>query len=75
MRECDSTGRGNAAPGKGEHLPLSNRPPLISDSLRFLCAQKQVKDLQRRLREAETVKQEDIKPVIRPTPEVIDLTQ
>lgn len=36
---------------------------------------KQVKDLQRRLREVEKVKREDIKPVIRPPPEIIDLTQ
>ncbi|KAF9652647.1 hypothetical protein BDM02DRAFT_3108719 [Thelephora ganbajun] len=36
---------------------------------------KQVKDLKRRLREAEKVKQEDIKPAIRTAPEVIDLTQ
>jgi len=36
---------------------------------------KQVKDLQRRLKDTEKVKQEDIKPVIRPPPEVIDLTQ
>ncbi|KAF9787885.1 hypothetical protein BJ322DRAFT_588943 [Thelephora terrestris] len=36
---------------------------------------KQVTDLQRRLRETEKVGREDIKPVIRPAPEVIDLTQ
>jgi len=36
---------------------------------------KQVKDLQRRLSESDKVKREDIKPIIRTTPEVIDLTQ
>ena len=52
----------------------SSHPHLISDLFRFL-QQRQVKDLQRRLREAEKVKREDIKPAIRTTPEVIDLTQ
>lgn len=74
MRERDSTGRDNAASGKDERLSFES-PPLISDSFPFLlCAQKQVKDLRRRLREAEKVKQEDTKPVIRAASEVIDLT-
>jgi hypothetical protein len=47
-----------------------------SDSFRsFWHVQKQVKELQRRLRETEKVKREDIKPVTHPIPEVIDLTQ
>lgn len=72
MRERDSAGRGDATPGKDENTFLESSD---FDSDLSPCAQKQVKDLQRRLSEVEKVKQEDIKPAIHTTPEVIDLTQ